>query len=150
MRGGGVVIIKHNFINHIPIKTENFSSVECIGSVITSSQSTFKLFVIYCPPLSSISKFLPNLNPYLNVISCQVLTCSFLAISTSKLIISMIKTLNISKKLLQNFSLSQHVIFPTHNFVLGGDQFVLRFNARGKIICSVFYLFSAAICCVCD
>ena len=57
MSGGGITIIKHNSINHTPIKTKNFSSLECIGSVITSSHSVFKLFAIYRSPLSSITKF---------------------------------------------------------------------------------------------
>ena len=50
MSGGGITIIKHNSINHTPIKTKNFSSLECIGSVITSSHSVFKLFAIYRSP----------------------------------------------------------------------------------------------------
>ena len=41
MLDGGVSIIKHNSINHTPIKTENFSSLECISSVITSSPLHF-------------------------------------------------------------------------------------------------------------
>ena len=46
-RGGGVAIINHNSIHHTAISIPSFSSFECIGSVITSSNSSFKLFVVY-------------------------------------------------------------------------------------------------------
>ena len=128
----GVAIIKHNSINHTPIKTENLSSFECIGSVNTSSHSTFKLVVIYHSPSSSISKFLPNFNPYLNAISRQVLTCSFLAISISILIISTITTFKILKNL-QNFSLPQHVFFPTHNSGHILDLIITNFSSKFNI-----------------
>ena len=36
-RGGGVAIINHNSIHHTSISIPSFSSFECIGSVITSS-----------------------------------------------------------------------------------------------------------------
>ena len=49
MQVGGIAIIKHNSINPSLLKTENFSSFKCIGSEITSSHSTLKLFVIYHP-----------------------------------------------------------------------------------------------------
>ena len=62
--------------------------------------------------------FLLNLNPFLNVISRQILSYSSLTISTSKLIISMITTLEILKncyKILVCLSMSSflHTIMVT-------------------------------------
>ena len=56
-RSGGVAIINHNSIHHAAISIPSFSSFECIGSVITSSNSSFKLFVVYRPPSLPIANF---------------------------------------------------------------------------------------------
>ena len=57
LRGGGVAIINHNSIHHTAISIPSFSSFECIGSIITSSNSSFKLFVVYRPPSLPIANF---------------------------------------------------------------------------------------------
>ena len=62
MLGGGVAIIKYNSINHTPIKTKNLSSFECIGSVITSSHSAFKLLLSIVHHRLPFLNFLMNLN----------------------------------------------------------------------------------------
>ena len=69
IRDGGIAIIKHNSINLTPIKTGSFSSFKCIGSLITSSHSAFKLFVIYRPPSSSISIFFTEFE---SLIECHI------------------------------------------------------------------------------
>ena len=46
-RGGGVAIINHKSVHHTHVSTPVFSTFECVGSVITSSNSSFKLFVVY-------------------------------------------------------------------------------------------------------
>ena len=56
-RSGGVAIINHKFVHHTHVFTPVFSTLECVGSVITSSNSLFKLFVVYRPPSSSTSTF---------------------------------------------------------------------------------------------
>ena len=56
-RDGGVAIINHNSIHHTAISILSFSSFECIGSAITSSSSSFKLFVVYRPPSSPSTNF---------------------------------------------------------------------------------------------
>ena len=90
----GIAIIKHNSINLTTIKTGSFSSFECIGLVITSSYSAFKFFVIYRPPLSSISTVFTEFE---SLIECLISSNIYLilAILTLNLIISMSTTLNI-------------------------------------------------------
>ena len=61
-RGGGVAMINHKSVHHTHVSTPVFSTFECVGSVINSSNSSFKLFVVYRPPSSSMSTFLLNLN----------------------------------------------------------------------------------------
>ena len=56
-RSGGVVIINHNSFHQAAISIPSFSSFECIGSVITSSNLSFKLFVVYRPPSLPIANF---------------------------------------------------------------------------------------------
>ena len=56
-RGGGVAIINHKFVHHTHVSTSVFSTFECVVSVITSSSSSFKLFVVYRLPSSSMSTF---------------------------------------------------------------------------------------------
>ena len=114
MRSGNVVIIKHNAINHTPIKTQNFSSFECIGSVITSSHSSFKFF-IYRPLSSSISKFFTEFE---SLLKCHIpSSIDLFFLGDFYKTIDNINDYNTQhfKKLLQNFSLSQHVFFPTHD-----------------------------------
>ena len=44
-RGGGVAIIDQKSVHHIFVSTHVFSTFECIGSVITSSNNSFKLLL---------------------------------------------------------------------------------------------------------
>ena len=115
MRGGGAAIIKHNSINHTSIKTKIFSFFECIGWVITSPHSTFKLFVIYRPPSSSIFKFFTKLE---SLIECHISSSiDLFFLGDFNIKIYNINNYNTQhfKRLLQNFGLSQHVFFPTHD-----------------------------------
>ena len=54
---GGVAIINHKSVHRTHVSTPVFSTFECVGFVITSSNSSFKLFVVYRPPSSSMSTF---------------------------------------------------------------------------------------------
>ena len=56
-RGGCVAIFDHNSFHHTAISVALFSLFECIGSVITSSNSSSKLFVAYWPPSLPIANF---------------------------------------------------------------------------------------------
>ena len=56
-RGGGVAIINHKSVHHTHVSTPVFSTFECVSSVLTSSNSSFKLFAVYRPPSSSMSTF---------------------------------------------------------------------------------------------
>ena len=57
-RGGGIaIIINHKSVHHTHMSTPVFSTFECVSSAITSSNSSFKLFVVYRPPSSSMSTF---------------------------------------------------------------------------------------------
>ena len=54
-RGGGVAIINQKSVHHTFVSTPVFSTLECIGSVITSKNNSFKLLVVYRLPSSSMS-----------------------------------------------------------------------------------------------
>ena len=57
-RGEGVAIINHNSIHHIAISILSFSAFECNGSVITSFNSLFILFIVYrLPSLTTTNVF---------------------------------------------------------------------------------------------
>ena len=53
----GVAVINQKSVYHTFVFTPVFSTFEYIGSVITSSNNSFKLSVVYCPPSSSMSTF---------------------------------------------------------------------------------------------
>ena len=55
--GGGIAIINHNTVHHTALSNPSFSPFECIGSVITSSNSLFKFFVVYRMPSLPIANF---------------------------------------------------------------------------------------------
>ena len=54
--GGGVAIINQKSVHHIFVSTPVFPHSNALGSVITSSNNSFKLFVMYrhhpCPHFS--------------------------------------------------------------------------------------------------
>ena len=52
----GVAVINQKSVYHTFVFTPVFSTFEYIGSVITSSNNSFKLSVVYCPPSSSMSQ----------------------------------------------------------------------------------------------
>ena len=133
MRGGNVAIIKHNSINHTPIKTEIFSSFECIGSEITSSHSTFKLFVLYRPPSSSISKFFTEFESLTECHISSSIDLFFLGYFNIK--IDNINDYNTQhfKKLLQNFDLSQQVFFPKNDSGHILDLIITIFSSKFNI-----------------
>ena len=62
-RGGGAAIINHKSVHHTHVSTPVFSTFECVDSVITSSNCSFKLFVVFTVHLHyPCPHFLLNLN----------------------------------------------------------------------------------------
>jgi exonuclease III len=57
IRGGGLAIFSHKSIHHTSISMPVYSTFECIGSTVSLSTFSFKIFTIYRPPSSSISTF---------------------------------------------------------------------------------------------
>ena len=60
--GGGVAIINHKSVHHTHVSTPVFSTFECVGSVITSSNSSFKLLLFTIQLHHPCPHFLLNLN----------------------------------------------------------------------------------------
>ena len=50
MRGGGLAIISHKFIHHTSISMPAYSTFVCIGSSVSLSTFSVKIFTIYRPP----------------------------------------------------------------------------------------------------
>ena len=57
MRSGGLAIISHKSIHHTSISMPVYSTFECIGSSVSLSTFSVKIFTIYRPSSSSISAF---------------------------------------------------------------------------------------------
>ena len=134
IRGGGIAIIKHYSIHLNPIKTGSFSSFECIGAVITSSYSAFKLFVIYRPPSSSVSTFFTEFKSLIEWHISSNIDLFFLGDFNIK--IDNINDHNTQhfNKILHNFNPSQHFSFPIHEFdhildlIITNDSFKLNIH----------------------
>ena len=101
-RGGGVAIINYNSIHHTAISIPSFSSFECISSVITSSNSSFKLFLF-------------NFNRYLNY--KLLLKLIYFFIGDLKLHIEDLNDYNARHffKLLNTFDFLPYVTLPTYD-----------------------------------
>ena len=56
-RGGGVATNNQKSAHHTFVFTPVLYTFECIGSVITSKNNSFKFFVVYRPPSSFMSTF---------------------------------------------------------------------------------------------
>ena len=134
--GGGIAIIKHNSINLTPIKTDSFFFFKCIGSVITSSYSAFKLFVIYFPPSSSISTFFTEFE---SLIECHIssnIDLFFFGDFNIKINNNNDYNTQHFNKLLHNFNLSQYVSFLTHGHILD----LIITNDSSKLNIHPFYI----------
>ena len=114
-RGGGVVITYQKSVHHTSVSTSVFSTFECIGSVITSSNNSFKLFVAYCLLPSSMSIFCTKFESLLefHVQSKVDLTffgdfCIYVDDLNDPNSLHFLKLLN-------TFNYCQHVFLPTHN-----------------------------------
>ena len=57
MRDGGPAIINHKSIHHTSISMPVYSTFDCIGSFVSLSTFSVKIFTIYRPASSSISAF---------------------------------------------------------------------------------------------
>ena len=115
-RGGGVAIINQKSIHHTFVSTPVFSTFECIGSVITSSNNSFKIFVVYRPSSSSMSKFFTEFESLLEFhISSKFF---FIFVSDFNIHVDDFNDSNFLHflKLINTFNLCQHVSLSTHNF----------------------------------
>ena len=113
--GGGAAIIKQKFVHHTFVSTPVLSTFECLGSVITSSNNSFKLFVEYRPPSSSMSKFFTEFESLLEFHISSKVDLMFVRDFNIH-----VDNLNDSNslyflKLLNTFNLCQHVSLPTYN-----------------------------------
>ena len=113
-RGGGVAILHHNSLKSSSLILPSFSTFECMGSVISTGNTSFKLFVIYRPPSTSISSFFDELESLLE----QHIASATELILTGDFNLHVDIADSISTRfsqVLQTFDLKQLVSFPTHN-----------------------------------
>ena len=102
-------------IMHTAISIPSSSSFECIGSVIASSNSSLKLFVVYRPPSLPIANFFIEFESLLELLIASNFDLFFIGDFNIH-----IKDLNDHNtrhflKLLNTFDLLQHVTCPTHD-----------------------------------
>ena len=137
-RGGGVAIINHNSIHHTAISILSFSSFECIGSVITSSNSSFKLFVVYQPPSLPIANIFTEFESLLELQIASNIDLLF--IGDFNIHIENLNDYNTRHflKLLNTFDLLQHVTCPTHDS--GHTTDLVITNASSKFTICPFML----------
>ncbi len=120
------------------MSTPVFSTFECAGSVITSSNSSFKLFVVYRPPSPSMSTFLTEFESLLELhISANI---DQIFVGDFNIHIDDLNDVNSIHflKLLNTFNLCQHVSFSTHNsgYVLD----IIITNALSNLVTCPFLL----------
>ena len=137
-RGGGIAIINHNSTHHTAISIPSFSSFECIGSVITSSNSSFKLFVIYRSPSLPIANFFTEFESLLELQIASNVDSFF--IGDFNIHIEDLNDYNarLFLKLLNTFDLLQNITHPTHDSDHTIDLVIT--NASSKFIIRPFML----------
>ena len=114
-RGVGVAIINNKSVHRTYLSNPVFSSFKWVGSVITSLNSLFTLFVVYHPPWSSMSTFLTEFESLLKFhISSNIYV---IFVGDLKILINNLNDVNLLHffKLLNSFNLCRHVSFPIHN-----------------------------------
>ena len=134
----GVAIINHKSVHHTHVSTPVFSTFECVGSVITSSNSSFKLFVVYRPPSSSMSTFFTEFESLLEFhISANI---DLIFVGDFNIHIDDLNDVNSIHflKLLNTFNLCQHVSFPTQNS--GHVLDLIITNASSNLVTCPFLL----------
>ena len=115
MCGGGLAIISHKSIYHTFILTPIYSKFECIGSSVSLSTFSFKIFTIYRPPSPSISAFCADFESLLE----HYITLNVDLIFVGDFNIQIVKQDDpnnvLVNRLLLTFNFNQHVSFPTHD-----------------------------------
>ena len=137
-RGGGVAIINHKSVHHTHVSTPVFSTFECVCSVITSSNSSFKLFVVYRPTSSSMSTFFTEFESLLEFhISANI---DLIFVGDFNIHIDDLNDVNSIHflELLNTFNLCQHVSFPTQNS--GHVLDLIITNASSNLVTCPFLL----------
>ena len=125
-RGGGLALIYRSSLNVSRIQLPSFTSFECLAARLTYASRSFILLVIYRPPNTSQHEFVSELSNLLDD----------LATSPSELLIAGDFNIHVDKpsasfstiflKLLDSFSLTQHINFSTHNSKHILDLFITR------------------------
>ena len=137
-RCGGVAIINQKSVHHTFVSTLVFSTFEYIGSIITSKNNSFKLFVVYRPPSSSMFTFFTEFESLLEFhISSKV---DLLIVGDFNIHVDELNDSNALHflKLLNTFNLCQHVSLPTHNSGLILDLIIT--NASSNLIICPYVL----------
>ena len=110
--GVGVAIINQKSVHHTFIITPVFSTFECIDSVKTSSNNSFKLFIMYRPPSSSMSTFFTEFESLLEFLIMSKVDLIF--VGDFNIDVDDLNNPNslYFLKLLNTFDLCQHVSLP--------------------------------------
>ena len=115
MRGKGLAIISHKSIHHTSISMLVYSTFECIGSSVSSSTFSVKIFTIYRPPSSLSSTFCAQFESLLE----HHITSNVDLIFVGDFNIHIDKQDDpitvVCIRLLLNFNLNQHISFPIHD-----------------------------------
>ena len=129
MRGGGLAITSHKSIHHISILTSVYSTLECIGSYVSLSTFSFKIFNLSTSFIINFA-FCPEFEPLLeNHVTSNVdliFVCDF--------------NIHIEKHddpngilfntLLLAFNLNQHISSPTHDSGHILDLIILNVSSK--------------------
>ena len=137
-RGGGVTIINKKSAHHTFVSTPVFSTFECIGSVITLSNNSYKIFVVYRPPSLSMSTFFTEFESLFEFHNSSKVDLIF--VGNFNIHANDLSDLNsfYFLKLLNTFNLCQHFSLPTHN---SGHIFVLTItNASSNLVICPYML----------
>ena len=131
MRGGGLAIISHKSIHHTSISMPVYSTFECIGSSVSLSTFSVKIFTLYRPPSSSISAFCAEFESLLEhhiTLIVDLIFVGDLNIHIDKQDDSNTVVFN---RLLLNFNLNHHISITTLDF--GHILDVIIINASFKL-----------------
>ena len=131
MRGGGLAIISQKSIYYKSISTPVYSTFECIGSSVSLSTFSVKIFKIYRPPSSSIFAFCTEFESLLE----HHITSNVDLILVDDFNIYIYKQDDpntvLFNRLLLKFVLNLHISFPSHDS--GHILDLIIINASSKL-----------------
>ena len=132
MRSGGLTIISHKYIHHTTISMLVYSTFKCIGSSVSLSTFSVKIFTIYRPPSSSISVFCTELESLLGYHITSNVDLIFVGDFNIHIDKQDDPNTIFFNRLLLNFNLNQHISFPTHDS--GHILDLIITNASSKLV----------------